>query len=77
MIISMNPFKRYRSNPEPDPGAVINSHEALWKAVTSLRIGQARSEERIRYNWLLSIGVMASQVAILSLIVAILVTLVI
>lgn len=71
----MNPFNRYRGNPAPEE--VINSHEGLWSAVTRLRIGQARLEERVRYNWLLSIGVMAGQVAILSLVVAILVTVVI
>ena len=74
---NMNPFKKHQNNPEPDPGILIDSHEKLWSAVTSLRISQARSEERIRYNWLISVGVMASQVAILSLVAAILVTLII
>ncbi len=70
----MNPFKRYKDNPGPE---VINSHESLWEAVNDLRVGQARVEERVRYNWLLSIGVMATQVAILSLIVVVVVTVVI
>lgn len=68
----MNPFKEYRGNPAPDE--VINSHEALWHAVTELRIGQARLEERVRYSWLLSVGVMAAQVAILSLVVLVLIS---
>ncbi len=68
----MNPFKRYQDNPGPEE--TITSHESLWKSVTDLRIGQARLEERVRYNWLLSVGVMATQVAILSLIVVVLVT---
>ena len=71
----MNLFKRYQDN--PGPNEAITSHESLWKSVTDLRIGQARLEERVRYNWLLSIGVMAGQVAILSLVVVILVTVVI
>ncbi len=71
----MNPFKKYQGNPAPD--LPITTHEGLWGAVTRLRIGQARLEERVRYNWLLSIGVMAGQVAILSLVVVILVTVVI
>ena len=66
----MNPFRKYEGNPAPNE--VINSHEGLWSAVTKLRIGQARLEERTRYNWLLSVGVMATQVAILSLIVVVL-----
>lgn len=71
----MNPFGKYRGNPAPDEA--ISSHEGLWKAVTSLKVGQARLEERIRYNWLLSIGVMAGQVAILSLIVVVVIAVVI
>lgn len=70
----MNPFRRHQGNPEPN--LPINSHEALWGAVTKLRVGQARLEERVRYSWLLSVGVMAMQVAVLSLIVVVVVAVV-
>ena len=67
----MNPFKRHQGNPEPD--ITINSHQALWDAVTLLRIGQARVEERTRFNWLLGVGALTGQVATLSLVVTILI----
>lgn len=59
----VNPFRGVPTNPD-DPSAVIVSHESLWKAVTKLRIGQARLEERTRFNWLLGVSLMAGQVAI-------------
>ena len=59
----VNPFSGPPSNPD-NPAVEISSHEALWKAVTKLRIGQARLEERTRFNWLLGIALMGGQVAI-------------
>ena len=71
----MNLFKPYRGNPAPDE--VIDTHGKLWTAVSKLRIGQARLEERVRYSWLLNVGIMATQVAILSLIVVVVIAVVI
>ncbi len=59
----MNPFRKHPGNPEPE--RPINSHESLWDAVTLLRIGQARLEERTRFNWLLGVANLSLVVTIL------------
>ena len=67
----MNPFKAHTSNPGSEEEK-ISSHEGLWKAVTGIRIRQAVTDERVRYNtWALGLLV-GLHVATLGLVMGVL-----
>ena len=67
----MNPFKSYASNPGPEEEQ-IDSHEGLWRAVTNIRIRQAVTDERVRYNtWALGL-IVGLHMATLGLVIGVL-----
>ncbi len=54
----VNPFSGpLRASDPHDPDA-IESHEGMWAAIRKIQVGQARLEERIRFNWLLGLAIL-------------------
>lgn len=61
----INPFSGPPTNPHSDPRdpPTIKCEEDQRRAVRMLQIGQARLEERVRLNWLLSLAIFGGIVA--------------
>lgn len=56
----VNPFGGPPRASKPHEPAPIESHEGMWSAIRKIQIGQARLEERLRFNWLLGLAILGA-----------------
>ena len=58
----LNPFSGPPVIVPDNPGSEMldDEHREMWSVITKIQVGQARLEERMRFNWLLGLAILGA-----------------
>ncbi len=58
----VNPFSGPPVIVPPNPGGEMqgSEHREMWGVIRKIQVGQARLEERMRFNWLLGLVILGA-----------------